>query len=107
MKKMIVKKKFFVMLDSVKDFMREQPGDVKQELNGIIYRLETTGMLTMPYGEKIVIKDPNKTSPTSPVVANASLCRTAKWRTRGCAHSRRFLRGSAPPTTLPTGPPCN
>ena len=53
MKKMIVKKKFFVMLDSVKDFMREQPGDVKQELNGIIYRLETTGMLTMPYGEKI------------------------------------------------------
>ena len=37
----------------VRDFMREQPGDVKQELNGIIYQLETEGMLTMPYGEKI------------------------------------------------------
>lgn len=47
------KKKFFVMMDAVRDFMREQPGDVKHELNGIIWKLETEGTLTMPYGEKI------------------------------------------------------
>ena len=47
------KKKFFVMLQSVKDFMRDQPGEVKQELNGIIWKLETEGALSMPYGEKL------------------------------------------------------
>ena len=53
MKKNIAKKKNFVMMQSVKDFMREQSGDVKQELNNIVWRLEKHGVLTMPYGEKI------------------------------------------------------
>lgn len=47
------KKKHFRMMPSVKDFMRGQPGDVKQELNGIIWKLEAEGALTMPYGEKL------------------------------------------------------
>lgn len=41
------------MLLPVRDFMREQDGEVKQELNNIIWRLETDGTLCMPYGEKI------------------------------------------------------
>lgn len=54
MKKLPVeKKKHFRMMPTVKDFMREQPGDVKQELNGIIFMLEIDGSLSMPYGEKI------------------------------------------------------
>ena len=40
-------------MQSVKDFMREQSGDIKQELNNIIWKLETEGTLVMPYGEKI------------------------------------------------------
>ena len=40
-------------MKSVKDFMREQSGDVKKELNNIIWRLEIDGSLVMPYGEKI------------------------------------------------------
>ena len=48
-----IKKKHFRMMQAVKDFMREQQGDVKQELNSIIYKLEIEGMLTMPYAEKI------------------------------------------------------
>ncbi|MBE6407766.1 MAG: hypothetical protein E7038_04070 [Lentisphaerae bacterium] len=47
------KKKHFYMMQAVKDFMREQSGDIKQELNGIIWRLEMNGTLEMPYGEKI------------------------------------------------------
>ena len=47
------KKKFFKMLLPVRDFMRTQSGEIKQELNNIIWRLETEGMLEMPYGEKI------------------------------------------------------
>ena len=47
------KKKHFYMMQAVKDFMREQSGDIKQELNGIIWRLEMDGSLEMPYGEKI------------------------------------------------------
>lgn len=47
------KKKHFRMMQAVKDFMREQPGDVKQELNGIICKLEIEGNLTLPYGEKV------------------------------------------------------
>lgn len=53
MKKLIVKKKKFHMLLPVRDFMREQPGEIKKELNGIIWKLETDGVLSMPYGEKI------------------------------------------------------
>ena len=30
------KKKHFELLDRVKDFLRDQPGEVKQELNGLI-----------------------------------------------------------------------
>ncbi len=41
------------MLLPVRDFMRTQSGEIKQELNNIIWRLETEGMLEMPYGEKI------------------------------------------------------
>ena len=51
------KKNFFVMLQGVKDFMRDQPGEVKQELNGIVWRLETEGALSMPYGEKLEGED--------------------------------------------------
>ena len=46
------KKKIFKMLLPVRDFMRDQSGEIKQELNNIIWRLETEGMLEMPYGEK-------------------------------------------------------
>ena len=45
------------MLMPVRDFMRTQSGDIKQELNSIIWRLETEGMLEMPYGEKVVGDD--------------------------------------------------
>lgn len=47
------KKKIFKMLPPVCDFMRGQSGDIKKELNGIIWRLEVSGTLVMPYGEKI------------------------------------------------------
>ena len=47
------KKKHFRMLQTVKEFMRGQSGDAKQELNGIIWKLETEGTLTMPYAEKL------------------------------------------------------
>jgi phage-related protein len=53
MKQKATKKKRFRMMQAVKDFMREQSGDVKQELNNIVWRLETEGALVMPYGEKI------------------------------------------------------
>ena len=53
MKKTQRKKKIFKTLMPVRDFMREQPGEIKQELNGIIWRLEVNGTLVMPYGEKI------------------------------------------------------
>ena len=46
-------KKKFVMLQSVRDFMRGQPGDVKQELNGLIWMLEQNGALSAPYAEKM------------------------------------------------------
>lgn len=47
------KKKRFHMMQPVKDFMRDQSGDAKQELNGIIWKLETEGALSMPFGEKL------------------------------------------------------
>ena len=47
------KKKHFRMMQSVKDFMRGQPGDAKHELNSIIWKLEAEGQLSMPYGEKL------------------------------------------------------
>lgn len=53
MKKAITKKKRFLMLEPVKDFMRDQDGEIKKELNGIIWKLEQDGVLQMPYGEKI------------------------------------------------------
>ena len=37
--------------------MREQSGDIKQELNNIVWRLETEGALVMPYGEKVSGED--------------------------------------------------
>lgn len=49
----IAKKKHFRMMQSVKDFMRDQSGDAKQELNGIIWKLEAEGALSMPYAEKL------------------------------------------------------
>ena len=51
------KKKHFTMLKSVKAFMRRQPGAVKQELNSLIWQLETDGYLNYPYGEKIEGED--------------------------------------------------
>ena len=53
MKKDVPKKKHFRMMQNVKDFMREQSGDAKKELNGIICKLEINGSLQMPYGEKL------------------------------------------------------
>ena len=47
------KKKRFYMMQPVRDFMRDQSGDAKQELNGIIWKLETEGALSMPYAEKL------------------------------------------------------
>jgi len=47
------KKKFFLMMQCVKDFMRSQPEEVKRELNCIIWKLETEGFLSMPFGEKL------------------------------------------------------
>lgn len=41
------------MMDAVKEFMRFQSGEVKKELNSIIFRLERDGILEMPYGEKL------------------------------------------------------
>ena len=52
-----LKKKRFKMLMPVRDFMRTQSGDIKQELNSIIWRLETEGTLEMPYGEKVAGDD--------------------------------------------------
>lgn len=46
-------RKTFVMLEPVKDFLREQSLAIKKELNGIVRRLELNGYLQMPYGEKI------------------------------------------------------
>ena len=57
MKQITTKKKYFYMMQAVKDFMREQSGDVKQELNNIVWRLETEGALVMPYGEKVSGED--------------------------------------------------
>ena len=47
------KKKHFRMMQGVKDFMRDQSGDAKQELNSIIWKLEAEGALSMPYAEKL------------------------------------------------------
>ena len=51
------KKKTFWMLDNVKAFMRNQPGEVKQELNGLIFQLERNGFLNYPNAEKIEGED--------------------------------------------------
>ena len=51
------KKKTFIMFPSVKDFMREQSGDIKKELNGIVFLLERDGTLSYPYAEKIQGED--------------------------------------------------
>ncbi len=48
-----LKKKLFAMLKPVRDFMRDKDGDIKQELNGIVWRLEMNGTLEAPFGEKI------------------------------------------------------
>ena len=47
------KKNHFRMLQPVKDFMRDQSGGAKQELNGIIWKREVEGTLSMPFGEKL------------------------------------------------------
>ena len=47
------KKKHFELMNPVKDFLRDLPGDVKQELNSLIWMLESDGYLEYPYGEKI------------------------------------------------------
>ena len=47
------KKKLFKLLVPVKEFLRDQPGAVKQELNGLIWKLEEDGYLNMPHAEKI------------------------------------------------------
>lgn len=57
MKYIVTKKKHFYMMQAVKDFMRKQNGDIKQEFNNIVWRLETEGVLVMPYGEKISGED--------------------------------------------------
>lgn len=51
------KKKHFAMTKNVKAFMRNQPGEVKQELNGLIFKLERDGYLNYPNAEKIEGED--------------------------------------------------
>ena len=51
------KKKTFIMFPSVKEFMREQSGDVKKELNGIVFLLERDGTLSYPYAERVQGED--------------------------------------------------
>lgn len=51
------KKKHFELLDRVKAFLRDQPGEVKQELNGLIFQLEQDGYLNYPNAEKIEGED--------------------------------------------------
>ena len=47
------KKKHFELMDPVKVFLRDLSGDIKQELNSLIWMLETDCFLEYPYGEKI------------------------------------------------------
>ena len=47
------KKKHFELMKPVRVFLRDLPGDVKQELNSLIWMLEENGFLEYPYGEKI------------------------------------------------------
>ena len=47
------KKKHFELMDPVRLFLRDLSGDVKQELNSLIWMLEENGFLEYPYGEKI------------------------------------------------------
>ena len=42
MKQRLDKRKTFIMFPSVKDFKREQSGDVKKELNGIVFSSKET-----------------------------------------------------------------
>ena len=51
------KKKHFRLLGRVKDFLRGQSGDVKQEFNNIVWMLERDGYLSYPYGEKVEGED--------------------------------------------------
>ena len=51
------KKKHFRLLGRVKDFLRGQSGDVKQEFNNIVWALERDGYLNYPYGEKVEGED--------------------------------------------------
>ena len=51
------RKKYFHMLQAVKDFLSEQSEEIRQELNNIIWKLEVDGMLRMPYGEKVKGED--------------------------------------------------
>ena len=51
------KKKHFRLLDRVKDFLRLQPPEVKQEFNAIAWKLEHYGYLNYPYGEKVEGED--------------------------------------------------
>ena len=39
------KKKHFELMNPVKDFLRDLPGEVKQELNSLIWMLESDGYL--------------------------------------------------------------
>ena len=47
------KKKIFKLLIPVKEFLRDQPGEVKQELNGLSFQLERDGYLNYPNAEKV------------------------------------------------------
>ena len=47
------KKKHFRLLGENLSACRDQPGDVKQELNGLIFQLERDGYLNYPNAEKI------------------------------------------------------
>ena len=51
------KKKHFRLLGRVKDFLRNQSGDVKQEFNSIVWALERDEYLNYPYGEKVEGED--------------------------------------------------
>lgn len=52
-----MKKKKFVNLKNVQEFMQKQAEEVRLEYFLIISMLEESGRLSMPYGEKISSKD--------------------------------------------------
>ena len=50
-------KKRYLPLDNVKEFLETQSDEIRSEYSFIVEQLEETGRLTMPYGEKLDVKN--------------------------------------------------